>query len=343
MHPTRPDLPIRICCVLLPRFNMLNLSGLLEPPRIANYLSHSPIYQSSFLSVDGSAITSSNGLKVECEPLPEQLDRKDVILVLGSWGSEHYRDPLMISWLRKQAYKGLKICSVDIGAYILAQAGLLTGKDATLHWSCISGFQERFHDVNTVEQLFTIDGNILTCSGGTGVIDLMLHLIEQTHGVALSGEISDQMMHYPVRAQDARQRVTLGQGTGKLPRTVQAAVDLIQRHIDEPLTIPEIASKIGLSQRHLIREFSKVMNCSVVQFAQLARLQHARGLLVTTGMSVREISAATGFNSMSYFSYAFKKCFGKRPRDYRNAWPEQDAEPHWPGTLPRFLGKLDAV
>lgn len=341
MQSTGNSPTARICCVLLPRFNMLNLSGLLEPTRIANYLSQSPLYQASYHSADGTVIVSSTGLSVDCTPIPERLDRRDLIVVLGSWGSEHYRNPALFSWLRKRARDGIRICSVDIGAYVLANAGLLAGKQATLHWSCLPGFQEQYPNIETVEQLFTIDGNILTCSGGTAVIDLMLHLVQEAHGEALAGEVSDQMMHHPVRPQDNRQRVTLGRSTDMLPRTIRATADLIENHISEPLSVPEIARRVGLSQRQLVREFSKVMGCSVVQFALLVRLQHARTLLVTTKMSVRDISAASGFNSLSHFAFAFKKCFGKRPRDYRLAWPEQDDEPHWPGTLARYLDALE--
>ncbi|RKF16803.1 GlxA family transcriptional regulator [Roseovarius spongiae] len=337
-HPA--PAPTRLVHVLLPRFNMLALNGLREPARIANYLSPAPRYHSSLHAADGPRIIASNGTELPCAPLPERLDRHDIIFVSGSWGSEHYRNPALFSWLRLQARAGLRICAVDVGAYILARAGLLSGRLATLHWSYLPGFQEEFPDIDVVEQLFTQDGAMMTCSGGTAGIDLMLTLIQNTHGTPLAGEVSDQMMHHPVRPDHARQRVTLGRGTSELPGPVRATVDLIARNISEPLKVPEIARRVGLSQRQLIREFSKVMGCSVVQFALLMRLQHARVLLVTTDLSIRDVSAASGFNSLAHFAYSFKKCFGKRPSDYRQAWPADEAEPHWPGTLSSLLDSM---
>jgi AraC family carnitine catabolism transcriptional activator len=115
---------------------------------------------------------------------------------------------------------------------------------------------------------------------------------------------------------------------------------VIERNMTEPLTVPEIAAYIGLSQRQLERQFKKSIGCSIVQFGLLMRLQHARVLLISTDLGVRESATASGFNSLSHFAYAFKKCFGRRPRDYRQAWPEQDSAPHWPGTLGRFLDTL---
>ena len=329
-----------IHCVLIPRFNMLSLTGMLEPARIANYLSLSPLFGHALWSFDGAEVAASNGMTMPCAEPPEKLGRNDLVFLFGSWGGEYYQNPRLFSWLRLQARLGVRLCAVEIGSYPFARAGLLDGKAATTHWSYVSGFEEQFDEVTAREQLFTIDGRIMTCAGGTATIDLMLHLIGERHGERLAGEIADQMMHHPVRPGTTPQRVTLGRGFEMPSSSVREAVELIERNVSEPLTVPEIAAQVGISQRQLERQFSKGMGCSVVQFGLLMRLQRARVLLISTGLSVREISAACGFNSLSHFAFAFKKCFGRRPSDYRQAWPEQEAEPHWPGSLARYLDTL---
>ena len=326
--------------VLLPRFNMFSLTNLMEPARIANYLSAEDLYQKTYLSFDGPNITSSNGMVVECQMAPKQMARDDLIFIVGSWGAEHYANRKLFSWLRVQARNGVRICAVEMGAYILARAGLLAQRSATMHWSYLAGFQEQFPDVDVQEQLFTEDGPILCCSGATAGLDLMLYIIGGRHGQAMAGEISDQIIHHPVRQAKDAQRKTLGRGIAKLPLDVQAAIEVIERNISEPVAVPEIAKTIGLSQRQLERQFKKSVGCSIVQFGLLMRLQHARVLLISTDLGVRESATASGFNSLSHFAYAFKKCFGCRPSDYRQAWPENDTEPHWPGTLGRFLDTL---
>ena len=331
---------IHIHCVLIPRFNMMSLAGLLEPPRIANYLSLSPLFSHACWSFDGEDVVASNGMSVRCAAPPEQLGRDDLVFLFGSWGGEYYRNPRLFSWLRLQARLGVRLCAVEIGSYPFARAGLLDGKSATTHWSYLSGFEEQFDAVTAREHLFTLDGRIMTCAGGTATIDLMLHLIAERHGERLAGEIADQMMHHPVRRGTTPQRVTLGRGVEMPSSGVREAVELIERNVSEPLTVPEIAAQVGISQRQLERQFRKIMGCSVVQFGLLMRLQRARVLLISTDLSVRDISAACGFNSLSHFAYAFKKCFDKRPSDYRQAWPEQEAEPHWPGSLARYLDTL---
>ncbi|MEO0752290.1 MAG: GlxA family transcriptional regulator [Pseudomonadota bacterium] len=332
--------PKRIACILLPRFNMMGVVNLLEPLRIANYLSDEPLYNHSFHAPDPGAIAASNGMEIACTSLPTRLTREDIICVAGSWGAENYDDATFLAWLRRQARLGIRLCAIEIGSYVFARAGLLAGRQATTHWSYLAGFQEKFPDILAVEQLFTIDGGIMTCAGSTAACDLMLHLIQEDHGAPLVGEISDIMMHHPVRAGHAPQRKTLGRGIDVLPDGVRAAIELMESNITEPLRVPDIAGKVGISQRQLERQFNQTIGCSVVQFGMLLRLQHARVLLISTDLSVREISAASGFNSLSHFAYAFRKCFDRRPSEYRQAWPEQEDAPSWPGTLAKYLDTL---
>lgn len=334
------DCATRIVCVLVPRFNMMSLVSLLEPARIANYLSSGPLYDIGYCSTDGEQVIASNGMPVNCAPLPEKLTADDLILLVASWGAEHYDNPKLLSWLRRQERLGAQLCAVEMAPYIFARAGLLAGRRATTHWAYLPGFQEVFPDVLGVEQLYTSEGRITTCAGSTAGLDFMLSRIRAQHGDALIGEISENILHHSVRPDTAPQRRALGPGLDGLSAPVSAAVALMNAHISEPLTVPEIAGQIGLSQRQLERQFKQAMGCSVVQFGLILRLQHARVLLISTGLGVREIATASGFNSLSHFAYAFRKCFGRRPSEYRQAWPDNRDAPSWPGTLSKYVESL---
>ena len=326
--------------VLVPRFNMMTLTGLVEPMRIANYLAPAPLFSWRAVSFDGPEVVASNGMSLTCERPPEEVRSSDTVFVAGSWGCERAVSPALVSWTRRAARKGARLCAVELGCYVLARAGLLSGRLATTHWSCLAGLREQFPHIRLEEQLYTIDGPLITCAGGTAGIDLMLRLIADAKGERLAGEVSDQMMHHPVRPPHGMQRKTLGRGMDALTPEVRAAILMIEANIAEPLPVPEIAAHVGVSQRQLERHFRQAMGCSVVQFRQLLRLQHARVLLVSTPLSIREVAVASGFNPMSHFANAFRKCFGKRPSQYRQMWPEQDAAPSWPGTLFSFVEAL---
>ena len=332
--------PTRVTFLIVPRFNMATLITMIEPLRIANYLAPYPLYQWDILSMDGTDITASNGLSITAQPVTERNRRGETLFVLASWGAEDYQNPQLFSWIRRQAREGVRICSVELGCYLVAKAGLLSGAKLATHWSWAPGFQEQFPDIALIEQIFTLDDPILTCAGGLAGVDLMLKLIGDAHGDSMAGEVADQMLHHPIRPATAPQRRTLGQGIDTLAPVLRQAITLIERNIPEPLTVPEIAATLGISQRQLERQFHRGVGCSVVQFGTLVRLQHARVLLISTKLTVREIATATGFNTLSHFAYAFRKCFDRRPSDYRQAWPTKDATPTWPGTLTRYLETL---
>ncbi|MFT4649995.1 MAG: transcriptional regulator GlxA family with amidase domain [Flavobacteriales bacterium] len=327
----------KIAFVLIPRFNMMTLTTMIETLRVANYLSPQPLYDWRYISFDGAIVTASNGLTIEAKGLDDSREDFDTVFVVGSWGCEHYDNSELFNWLRLLNLKGVQICGVELGVYALAKAKLLSQKVATTHWSCIAGFAELFPTVKLNEQLYTIDKNILTCSGGTAGIDLMLHLIGVRHGKHLKSEIAEQILHFPIREGSFVQRHTLGSSTESVPPIVYAAIKLIETNLAEPLKVPKVAREIGISQRQLERYFKRYMGCSFIQFSQLLRLQYARVLLTSTRMTVREASVASGFNSMSHFSYAFLKCFAKTPGHYRYAWSDTESAPSWPGTLYSFI------
>lgn len=333
---------LRYAFVLIPRFNMMTATTMIEPLRIANYLSSSPLYQWEFLSFDTDRVSSSNQLFIDCKLVNAQHHQKyDMIFVLGSWGCEHYQQTELFNWLHRLHYNGDKLCAVEMATYTFARAKILSQRLATTHWSMLAGFAEIFPNVSLCERLYTIDRNLITCAGGTAGIDLMLYLINQQHGENLSAEITDQMIHHSARTADTAQRRTHGGTRSHIHPYVNEAIKLIEENRVEPIPIPEIAAKIGLSQRQLERYFKEYLGCSIVQLSQLMRLQYARVLLTSTNMPIREVSAASGFNSMSHFSSVFFKRFGRKPSAYRSAWLDNETTPSWPGTVFSLLEKSE--
>ncbi len=322
----------RLAFVLIPRFNMTALVTTLEPLRVANYLSDKALYEWRFLSVEGGMVTASNGMTLDSEPLARADERWDTIFVCGSWDSEHYENAALFAWLRRMDRSGITLGAMDIGAFILARAKLLSGFSATAQWSCLRAFSEQYPGTTALEQLFVIDRKRITSGGGTAGLDMMLHEIEQRHGRQLALEVSDQILHYPVRDADSPQRMALGSKQSELHPVVRGVIATMEDNLEEPIAVPTLAKTAGVSQRKLERLFRKYVGSSVISFYHVLRLQYARALLTNTSLSVREVSVAAGFSSMSYFTKSFSAHFGKRPREYREAWPGKEAGPRWPGT-----------
>ena len=341
IQPAMRAKPEKVTFLIVPRFNMSAVITMIDTLRVANYLAPSPLYSWDVVSLDGSMILASNGMQQPAIEPPERNRRSELVFVVASWGSETYSKRETLSWIRRQARAGARICAVELGCYLVARAGLAEGIEMATHWSWAPGFHEQFHDIVFKEQLFIHDAKIMSCAGALAGVDLMLKLIADAHGERVAGEIADQMLHHPVRPGNAPQRRTMGRGMDTLAPVVREAINLIESHLAEPLSVPEVAKSLGVSQRQLERQFRQNIGCTVVQFSLLLRLQHARVLLIATGLSIREIATASGFNTLSHFAYSFGKHFGRRPSDYRQAWPERDNAPTWPGTLAAFLQTLE--
>lgn len=323
-----------VVLVLLPRFNMMTLLTILEPMRIANYLASEDLFTWDFRAVEAGAVVASNGMESRCIALDDGGGSLDYIAVLGSWGAENFNSTTLTHWLRVHARTGSMLIGVELGIFVLARAKVLSGRTVTVHWCLKSGFAESFPKVDVCEQLYTVSKNIASCSGGTAGVDMMLQLISDAFGEALVIEISNQILHYPRRAAESPQRHAASGATSKVIHpNVRNAIKLLEDNVEEPCSIPEICEEINVSQRSLERLFVRDTGCTIVQYSKLLRLQYARELLTSTEMTVREVSVACGFNSLSYFSKCFGDMFAKKPSEYRQAWPENEDAPSWRGTV----------
>ena len=323
--------PITYSFVLIPRFNMMALAVTIEPLRVANYLSGGRLYAWEFLAPGGRRIAASNGMNLDTAPLPEDGPNADTVFVCGSWDSEHYENSELFSWLRRQDRLGVRLGALDIGAYILARAGLLSGQRVAMLWYCIRAFAETYPDIDAEECLFVIDSTRTTIAGGTAGLDAMIEDVKRRHGSRLAHEVADHILHHPIRDSGSAQRSALGGREEIIDSVLRAAIAVMENHVEDPLSMPQIADRIRVSQRQLERLFRKHVGRSAIGYYRLLRLQHGRVLLTNTDLSIREISVACGYSSLSYFAKSFAEQFDKRPRDYRNAWPDTEPAPVWPG------------
>jgi AraC family carnitine catabolism transcriptional activator len=161
--------------------------------------------------------------------------------------------------------------------------------------------------------------------------------MQEQHGTDLAREVSSQMLHQSMRSPETMQRPIVAASTGNINPVILEVTRFLERHIEDHIPIPELCVRTGVPQRKLERLFRRDLGCTVVQFYRQLKLQYARTLLVSTNMNIREISVACGFNSMSYFSHCFSKTFGRKPSLYRMAWPDDQPEPTWHGTIYSFI------
>jgi len=311
------ELPQRIGFVLVPRFTAIALMSTVEPLRIANRIAGRRLYEWPLFSLDGQPVAASNGFVFTPEGDLERAGDLSTIAICGGLDIHKVGDKHLISWLRRMDRKGADLGALDTGSYLLAKAGLLAGYHCTIHWEHLAGFAEDFPEIEVTTELFEIDRQRFTCAGGTAGIDMMLNVIAVQHGQELAAQVADQFMHERIRDQHDHQRVSLPARLGVRHPKLLAVIELMEKHLEEPLSRADLARKAGLSTRQLERLFRKYLYRSPARYYLELRLNKARLLLLQTNMSVIDVALACGFVSASHFSKCYRDFFGRTPRKER--------------------------
>ena len=229
--------PFRIAFVLLPKFSSLTLSSLVEPLRIANYCDGSQLYQWSYLSVHGNAVPGCSGYSVATLAIEDDGAKDfDAVIVCGGWNAERFEEPELERWLRLVARMNAILGAAEMGAYVLARAGLLSGYAITIHWHCRNAFKERYTDVDLRDQVFVVDRNRMTCAGGVACLDMMLADIRTRYGRALSDEVAEQVVYLAPRDAQEPQRNAHESGQSAVTVLLKQAVEIMEANIERTIT-----------------------------------------------------------------------------------------------------------
>jgi transcriptional regulator GlxA family with amidase domain len=166
----------------LPNFSMIALSTAVEPLRMANRICNQEAYEWSIASLDGQPVTASNGLSFSPTVALDDVGPVNVIFVCGGINVQQAVTPQLLAALRRLAQRHVDLGSLCTGSYALAKAGLLDDYRTAIHWENMSALREEFPRVRFVEQLFAIDRDRFTCSGGVAPLDLTLNMIKNHLG-----------------------------------------------------------------------------------------------------------------------------------------------------------------
>lgn len=319
---------IRIALLVLPNFNALAATALIDPFRAANYLrgpeaDPSSLYSWSTLTLgDGSTpqpVAASNGFNVIATPISNLGETTfDAVFVCASWAPERYRDPTLYAWLRRQAGLGAALGGIDTGAFVLGYAGLLDGYEATVHYEHLEAFEELFPKVKVSNALYVVDRSRLTGCGGVASGDLALHLVRHRFGASLANAVSRYIFHDRLRPASEAQVSSLEEPLGySLPERLRRALSLMEAHLEEPLPIGDIAAAADLSQRQLLRLFRDYTGVTPLRYYLDRRLDRARGMITQTDLSVLEIALACGFSNPEYMTRCYRQRFSVTPSDDR--------------------------
>lgn len=305
--PNFHDAMQHVDILLFDQFSNHCLANFVEPLRAANGFLRRQHYHWRCLTLDGAPVQSSSGLQIA--PHGALTDTVGTALVLmPSYGIRDLDRPDVIRAVTRAACRAQVLGGFDTGSWLLARAGLLDGYAATIHWDMLDGFAERFPDVDVQRERYVLDRDRVTCSGAMAAFDLVTYLIAVAHGPAVAMEVAQLFMS---------RNTPLGVTATPVGRTVERAVALMQDNLETPLTIPDIARRVGCTQRTLEHRMRAAMDATPVAVYRRQRLNAVLRLVRDTDLPVAEIAGRCGYDNASAMTRAFRTAFGTSPQDVR--------------------------
>jgi transcriptional regulator GlxA family with amidase domain len=223
--------------------------------------------------------------------------------------------------LRRAAETGTRIASICVGAFVLAEAGLLDGLRATTHWVAAPLLAERYPAVEVDPDVLYVDnGQVLTSAGAAAGLDLCLHLIRRDHGSAVAADAA--RLSVMALEREGGQAQFIVQERPPTPRgsLLEPLLRWMEDNSGRDLTLDEIAAHAGMSTRTLNRRFREQTGTTPLQWLHRARVRRAQYLLETTAYPVDRIAAQVGFGSPTAFRDRFRRVAGTTPAAYRRAF-----------------------
>jgi len=304
---------------LYPQHAAFGLVSALEVLRHANRQFDQPVYRWSFVTEDNRKVNDSNGLPLNPTVEYHQVSRPDRIFVVAGFNAGKIWSPGISNWLINQARRGVVIGGISNGGFVLARTGLLDNYMATVHWEDFSHFCELYPRVNARYQRFVIDRDRITCSGGASTLDLFLELVRQDHGTDVASFASRQMLLQDFSSDGDSDSYAFGEGKNYSAK-VQRALSLLDAGIEDRMGVDQLARRIGLGRRELLRLFKRETGYSPIKILQDRRLQRARSLVLHSHLPLINVANAVGFSSQSHMTRSYRQRFGITPAKERAAF-----------------------
>jgi transcriptional regulator GlxA family with amidase domain len=267
---------------------------------------------------DGRGIRTAEGLWVDDVAGPDVVDDAE-LLVLPSWPTDlPQTDPALVGRIRAAQARGGHVAGLCLGAFPVVDSGILDGRDVVTHWGAVDELARRRPEVTvTPAALYRDHGDVLTSAGTASAIDACLSIVRSHLGATAAATVARHLVVAPHREGDQAQYVERPMpeagGVGDLGPTIDWAL----AHLEERLSVDDLAAHAGMSRRNFTRRFAEVTGTTPARWVQTRRLDEARRLLEATTWPIARIADACGFSSVVTFRQNFASAFSTTPTSYR--------------------------
>ncbi|WP_308437572.1 GlxA family transcriptional regulator [Kitasatospora xanthocidica] len=280
-----------------------------------------PAFDLRVCGPDGTRVRLGGGLERVPDHGLSALADCDLVVVPGIEDPDAARDPAVHAALRAARARGVPVASLCAGAFVLAEAGLLDGREATTHWALAPELARRFPAVTVrPEVLFTGGDGLWTSAGVAAGIDLCLHLVRTAHGQQTAATIARAMVTAPFRAGGQAQFIPTPVPEPTADDPLARVRAEILASLDSPWTVPRMAAAALMSDRTFARRFTATTGTTPTRWLLDQRVLTAQRLLEETDLPVDTVATRCGFTSAVSLRPVFTARVGVAPREYRRAF-----------------------
>ncbi len=299
--------------VIFPHFQMLGFAAL-TVFELANLVAEETVYSLRLLSEHGGLVQSSAGFAVQTEAFD---DTAFDTVIFGAGLQIEPSTPGLLDFVRRSMQTSRRVAAPCIGAFTLAEAGVLDGRRATTHWALARELQHRYPRLKVEEdRIFIIDGHVWTSAGMTAGVDLALAMVEEDLGAEVTRSVARKLVVYQRRGGGQSQFSALLELDPKSDR-IQKAIDFAKQNLRSTLSVEELAEVASLSPRQFSRSFRAETGQSPAKAVENLRVEAARLLMEQGRLSMDTIADETGFTDRERMRRAFLRAFGQPPQTVR--------------------------
>lgn len=276
-------------------------------------------------AVEPGPLRAMGGMVLSPDYGPDGVKGAGLVILPGWRGMNDPAPPALLALLRAAHADGAMIVGLCLGAFVLAEAGLLAGRRATTHWLGADVFAQRFPDVTLdAAAIYVDEGDVVTSAGVAAGIDCCLHLVANRFGARMAGQSARRMVMPPQRSGGQAQYIER-----PMPSTAsdRRFVAMLQAAVAQPEAVGDIdmmAARLGMSRRSFIRHFRAQTGMSFGAWLRSVRLGRARELLEHGLLSVEDVATQCGFGTALSFREAFRRETGLSPTDWRRNFRRVD-------------------
>lgn len=291
----------------------------LNRPELGGYL-----YDVSSVSIENGPLQAAGGITITANGTLADLEAADTIVVPGWRGKDEPVPNVICDALNAAHRRGARVMSICSGIYVLAAAGLLSGRRATTHWRYIEDFLAKFADVDIqLNELYVDDGDIVTSAGSSAGIDACLHIIRTDYGSEIANSVARRLVMHSHRqggqAQFIEQPIPKASGGHRLSEMM----DRLRATLADEHGISSMAKMVAMSSRTFQRRFIALTGVSAMQWLTQERLSQSCLLLETTDMTIEQVSQVAGFGNSETMRYHFRQALSLSPTDYRKRFRQE--------------------